>query len=172
MYEIVFNSETGNTRQLAEVILKALPEEKCVFIGEIGETALDFSERADIVFAGFWTDKGTCSEKMKTYLAGLENKKVFLFGTAGFGGSEAYFDQILDRVKPFLPESAMVIGSYMCCGKMPLGVLKRYEAMLTENPENAQAKMMVENYHHAASHPDLEDEKQLTELVQKVYNHN
>lgn len=37
-----------------------------------------------------------------SYLHQLENKKVFLFGTVGFGGESSYFDQILERVKRIL----------------------------------------------------------------------
>lgn len=170
MYSVVFSSKTGNTRGLAEKILEALPEEECAFIGEAREDGIASASYADVIFAGFWTDKGTCSRGMQEFLTGLENKKIVLFGTAGFGGSEEYYNKIMESVKTFLPSDCEVLGTYMCPGKMPIGVLKRYDAMLLENPENQQAKMMVENYHNAASHPDREDEKKLKELVKSIYS--
>ena len=51
-----------------------------------------------MVLVGFWTDKGTCDESTAQFLQQLENKQVFLFGTAGFGGSAEFFQQILNRV--------------------------------------------------------------------------
>lgn len=169
MYSVVFSSKTGNTRGLAERILKTLPEEECAFIGEARADGISAASYADVIFAGFWTDKGTCSENMQEFLAGLENKKVVLFGTAGFGGSDEYYQQILERVKGYLSPSCEVLGTYMCAGRMPIGVLKRYEAMLLKEPENAQAKMMVDNYHKASAHPNREDEKRLEALVKQIY---
>ena len=54
---------------------------------------------------------------------------MFLFGTAGFGESEAYFQKVLDRVKESIDESNSIIGTYMCQGKMPMAVRERYEKM-------------------------------------------
>ena len=45
---------------------------------------------AEMIYVGFWTDKGTADQACLELLGRLRNKKIFLFGTAGFGGSEAY----------------------------------------------------------------------------------
>ena len=45
------------------------------------------------------TDKGTADSKTIEYLKLLRDKKIFLFGTCGFGGSEAYFDRIITNVR-------------------------------------------------------------------------
>lgn len=50
---------------------------------------------ADVVFVGFWCDKGSCSPAVQHFLQGLAGKRVFLFGTCGFGESDEYFAQIL-----------------------------------------------------------------------------
>ena len=41
-------------------------------------------------------------------------KRVFLFGTAGFGGSAPYFEKILAATRKALDGSNTVIGSFMC----------------------------------------------------------
>ena len=112
---------------------------------------------ADVVFVGFWCDKGSCSPAVQHFLQGLVGKRVFLFGTCGFGESDEYFAQILDRVRAYLPADAQYIGGAMCQGKMGMGVKRRYEGMLEKDPENAQARMLIDNWNKAQSHPNEDD---------------
>ena len=112
---------------------------------------------ADVVFVGFWCDKGSCSPAAQHFLQGLAGKRVFLFGTCGFGESDEYFAQILDRVRAYLPADAQCIGGAMCQGKMGVGVKRRYEGMLEKDPENAQARMLIDNWNKAQSHPNEGD---------------
>ena len=115
------------------------------------------ASEADVVFVGFWCDKGSCSPAVQHFLQGLVGKRVFLFGTCGFGESDEYFAQILDRVRAYLPADAQYIGGAMCQGKMGMGVKRRYEGMLEKDPENAQARMLIGNWNKAQSHPNEDD---------------
>lgn len=72
-YSIIYSSNTGNTALLAEQIRKKFGEEECecyletcVLLGQ-NENEDKISD-SDIVFVGFWTDKGTCDEKTKLFL--------------------------------------------------------------------------------------------------------
>ena len=94
-YSIVTSSKTGNTQAVADAIAAALPPEGCVYRGAPAPEALD----ADVIFAGFWTDKGTCAQDMAGFLPLCGGKKVALFGTAGFGGDPDYFNMLLENVK-------------------------------------------------------------------------
>ena len=78
-YSIIFSSPTGNTRLLADAIRDALPEENCNYFG-VCENA---DTQSDILFIGFWTDKGTADKATLDLLEKLKNKRIFLFGTAG-----------------------------------------------------------------------------------------
>ena len=49
------------------------------------------------------------------------------------------------------------IGGAMCQGKMGMGVKRRYEGMLEKDPENAQARMLIDNWNKAQSHPNKDD---------------
>ena len=115
------------------------------------------ASEADVIFVGFWCDKGSCSPAVQHFLQGLAGKRVFLFGTCGFGESDEYFAQILDRVRTYLPADAQYIGGAMCQGKMGMGVKRRYEGMLEKDPENAQARMLIGNWNKAQSHPNEDD---------------
>lgn len=112
---------------------------------------------------GFWTDKGDADEVTKTFLQSLYRKKIFLFGTAGFGGDEAYFSQILSKVQSHLDASNVVVGTYMCQGKMNISVRRRYESMMDKQPE--QMKHLIENFDKASTHPDEADLEKLAKLV-------
>lgn len=159
-YAIVFSSRTGNTALLAQTIAEALPQKDCLYLGRPDAKALD----AEMLFVGFWTDKGSCDAEVSAFLKQLHGKKIFLFGTAGFGGSPAYFDRILQNVKTQLAETAEVMGTYMCQGKMPAAVRARYESMEAGDKQRA----FLENFDKALSHPDAEDLQQLRQAVQQL----
>ena len=147
-YAVVFSSKTGNTELLAKAIREELGTDGCVYFGMPDAEALK-----DTLYVGFWTDKGTCDGASAAFLSTLEGKRVFLFGTAGFGGAQTYFDQILASAAKNLPESAVEIGRFMCQGKMPETVRQRYEAM----EESPRRQAMLENFVQARSHPNAAD---------------
>ncbi len=152
-YAVVLSSKTGNTAILAEKIKEILSAHECSYFGNADEAPSD----VDIIFVGFWTDKGTCDEGIMNYLSRLENKKVFLFGTAGFGGGSAYFEQILERVKKNISKTNTIVDTFMCQGKMPISIRKRYEAILQQNPEDKKMIKMIENFDNALLHPNEDD---------------
>ena len=160
-YGVLFSSRTGNTRALAEAIRAALPQEACVYFGESGTAALD----ADTLYIGFWTDKGNADEATVRLLETLRNRRIFLFGTAGFGGSEAYFQRILDNAQRSIDPSNTVIGTYMCQGRMPQTVRERYVKMKGQPEHPANLDALIENFDRAMSHPDGEDLRALQEAV-------
>ena len=126
------------------------------------------ASEADVVFVGFWCDKGSCSPAAQHFLQGLAGKRVFLFGTCGFGESDEYFAQILDRVRTYLPADAQYIGGAMCQGKMGMGVKRRYEGMLEKDPENAQARMLIDNWNKAQSHPNEDDVSRIAAVAKEA----
>ena len=159
-YAVVYSSKTGNTKQLADVIYHSLPEGTCVYFGAPAQEAL----QAEVIFVGFWTDKGTCDDSIANFLQEINGQKVFLFGTAGFGGGQEYFEKILGNVTHNLISDSSLLGTYMCQGKMPMAVRHRYEAM----PEGPQRQASLENFDRGQSHPDEADFATLREIVNKV----
>ena len=141
---IIYNSLTGNTKLLAET-LDTLELDK------------------DVIYIGFWTNIGKADKETLEYLKTLKNKKIFLFGTCGFGLSEEYFTRIINNTKEYIDESNEVIGYYMCVGKMPQSVKDRYLKM----EDSKQKEMMIHNFDMALSHPDNND---LNNLINKVTN--
>ncbi len=63
---VIYSSLTGNTKQVAEAITSVLPADTpCVSISELPSDM----ESYDLVFAGFWVDKGTANKEARDVLA-------------------------------------------------------------------------------------------------------
>lgn len=150
---IVYSSQSGNTRYLAEALKQHLKEADC-FICETGNAA-DID--ADLFFIGFWTLHGECDNDTERFLKSLSGKTVFLFGTAGFGASPAYCRKILRRTQKHLNASVKLAGSFMCQGRMAAAVRKKYEKMLDSFFYRIYAKYMISNYDRALDHPNRQD---------------
>lgn len=156
-YAIVYSSRTGNTQMLAEALHAALPLQNCRYFGSPAPQA----GTAARVYVGFWTDRGDCDAETAAFLQTLHGKEVFLFGTAGFGGTQDYYDDVLHRAAQHLPPDARLIGQFMCQGKMPPAVRARYQAMAADPAHAAQAAVMLENFDRALGHPDAGDAARL-----------
>ena len=158
---IVCESLTGNTTMLSEALRAHLQ------LGSERVSAPIHAEpdSSDIFFVGSWTDKGDCAANTAAFLEKLEGKKVFLFGTCGFGRSEAYYDTVYCRFADHLRSGNQIIGHYFCQGKMPEAVLHRYEAMKAANPECSRWDECIENYNQALSHPNRYDLQSLCDAA-------
>lgn len=156
---IVVDSKTGNTRKLADALAAELGGVVCAVGSPEAGAAVD---AADTVLFGFWCDKGGCSEESAAALAALEGKRVFLFGTAGFGGSPEYFDRVLGNVRKHLPASAQLIGEIMCQGRIDPAARSKWEAAAQANPADPRATMMLKTFDAAEKHPSEQD---LTRVV-------
>ena len=154
---IVYASETGNTAQIAQAIREGCQGHEIVAFGPLPR---DVGE-AELIFVGSWTDKGTCSDRLRAVLPSLAGKQIFLFGTAGFGADQAYFSQIIRRLEGELPQNCTVIGWYMCPGRMGEGVRRRYEAMLQDPVSAGQAELLLKNFDAVRTRPDERDAQAL-----------
>lgn len=140
-YSIVYSSQTGNTKLLADALRAALPAEDCLYFGAPDAAAL----AADRLYVGFWTDKGSCDSSVAAPLAQVTGQEVFLFGTCGFGGGIAYFEQIIARVRD------------------------RYVCIAEEEPaKRSHMQKMIFNFDAALSHPDADDLQGLVEAVKAL----
>ena len=92
---------------------------------------------------------------------------MFLFGTCGFGADETYFAGVAARAAAHLPESAQIVGTFMCQGRMPSSVRRRYEHTAAQNPaQAARMAQLIANFDEAAAHPNDDDLVRLRAKVQ------
>ena len=65
---VIYSSLTGNTKQVAEAITSVLPSgTPCVSMKELPSDIAFY----DLVFAGFWVDKGTANKEARDVLLTL-----------------------------------------------------------------------------------------------------
>lgn len=150
---IIYSSNTGNTKKVAETMQKEFVNENLVYFGKVTESMPE----ADIYFIGSWTNKGNASDDIIEFVKKIENKKIAYFGTAGYGGSESYYKTLFERIKTNIDSSNKILGYFYCQGKMPIQVRERYIKMITENPEDSNLKVSIKNFDEALSHPDNDD---------------
>lgn len=164
-YSIVYSSRTGNTKKLAATIHKVLPPDSCFYYGTID----NFKDKlSKMIYIGFWTERGNADYLTIEFLKKLKNKKIFLFGTAGYGGSEDYFRNIINNVKKNIDSSNILIGTFMCQGKMPLAVKERYENMAKQNNSSVDIDKLIRNFEEALSHPDITDLERLKATLENL----
>ena len=167
-FVIVCESLTGNTAMLAEALRAHLQTQNAV----ITTPVLADADSSDVFFVGSWTDKGDCAANTALFLEKLEHKKVFLFGTCGYGRSDAYYDTVYRRFADHLKSNNQIIGHYFCQGKMPESVVLRYQAMKAANPETSRWDEWIENYNQALSHPNGNDMQELCNAVDTAMESN
>lgn len=154
---MMFDSRTGNTRQLAEIVTEVFGEKMTVDVN-----------LADIIFVGSWCDKGTLSDEIKKQISDIKNKKIFVFATCGFGADEKYYTTVLNRMTAEFDDSNMIIGGFVCQGKMPEAVRERYAAMSEKEPEEAKWKTFLTNFDIARSHPDEDDINRFKAVLERL----
>ena len=133
---LVVNSKSGNTRMVSGAIKRALQAAGVEFVhaaalsddADADQVALEAQGAcaADTVLVGFWCDKGACTPSVAALLSTLHGKRVFLFGTCGFGADQSYYQQIIDCVTSNLANDSELVGWAMCQGKMGPAVKQRY----------------------------------------------
>lgn len=132
---IVFASNTGNTKKLAEAIYNTLGEE--IYCGKISEEAME----SDVIFVGSWTMAFLCVPDIKEFLEKLNGKKVFLFMTAGYGDTDEYLTPIIDSMKANLNDTNEVIGSFICQGEVSQPKQEAIKKMDMAKYENMKANL-------------------------------
>ena len=78
-------------------------------------------------------------------------------------------DVLRRRVLTHLPESAHVVGTFMCQGSMPPSVRERYERQAEANPaQAARMAQLIDNFDEAVNHPDENDLARLRAAVEAL----
>ncbi|MCR5657199.1 MAG: flavodoxin family protein [Butyrivibrio sp.] len=152
-YLVVYASETGNTKKIADEIFYALPSDSKE---EINVRRWNGRHDAETYFIGFWANRGTCSLEIIDLIMSLHKKNVAFFGTCGLGNDQAYYKAIEQSAMVWLPEDNNFIGSYFCQGSMPPIIRERYEES-RERFSQAQYDRMIAIMDEGLKHPDKQD---------------
>ncbi|MGO5051261.1 flavodoxin family protein BilS [Lachnospiraceae bacterium LCP25S3_G4] len=166
-YAVVFLSKTGNTEKLAKAIYEAIPDDSKDIQRLSNQTD---REIAETIFVGFWTDRGTCSMEVVDYLSEIHDKNIILFGTCGMGADKEYYQHIEKQVSVWVSDDNNYLGTFMCQGKMPINIRKKYEGILEQGGRDDLALRMLRNFDEALLHPNQADYEDADRFVNRMLN--
>ena len=151
---IVYSSKTGNTKKLADAVAQMIAGEKTLCpVSEAPDPA-----GYDLVALGFWLQAGKPDPKAAEYLAGIGDKKLFLFATHGAAADSAHARNAIEIAKSLAP-SAQIAGTFNCPGEVSPAHLEK--ARKKDSPPQ-----WIDDTPAAVGHPDSGDIKQLAEKIQ------
>lgn len=67
-----------------------------------------------------------------------------------------------------IPDTATVVGTFMCQGKMGAGVPRRYEAMREQGVPAEKVDALLANFDTALTHPDDGDILALRDVLEST----
>lgn len=148
---IAYSSKTGNTKKVAESILKCFPK------GEIKDITDVENLNYDLIIVGTWIDKGTADAKALEFIETIKNKKIAYFFTLGaFPNSEHANDCIKNINKLFLDNKNTILGNFHCQGAIDPKLISWMSELPAEHPHSPN-KERIERWEEAAKHPNEND---------------
>lgn len=161
-YEVAYISNSGNTATIAEEIADMLSEEE-VHLTDL--SCDEISEDADVYLIGFGINRGTVPMKVMDALEIAESKTILLFVTCGMEPTESYKASVERKILPFLPDDCDYRGLFLCPGQFPEEVVRNLQEVLRRQPDNAQARSLLEQHQKTYGHPNKEDLEKLREFI-------
>ena len=152
-YLVVYVSETGNTKKIADEIFYALPSDSKE---EINIRSWNGKHDAETYFIGYWINRGTCSLEIIDLISSLHKKNVAFFGTCGMGNDQDYYRQMEQIGTLWLHDDNRFLGSYFCQGSMPYQIREKYE-QLRGKVDDDRLDRMIAMFDEGQRHPDKHD---------------
>ncbi|MCM1992110.1 flavodoxin family protein [Oceanirhabdus seepicola] len=160
-YLVIYSSETGNTKKLANTIGESLGNN--FDIAHVSMAPEPFSY--DVLFVGYRLTSGSIDDNLKEYLSSIRGKKIFLFGTMGANPSSPYGGIIKKNIQNIFEQNNTVIGHFLCQGQISNGIMDKWFNLLEKTPDDLHALKQLENYKSALKHPNENDMLELRNLL-------
>lgn len=149
---ILYSSETGNTKNLAESIRGYLPGEND-FISVDEEYNF---EKYDYIAICYWVNRGTFDNKTLEAVEHLKEKKVIALGTLGAYPDSAHADKCRVNAKEILEKDNDFLGVFLCQGKISGKLIEKFKDLPADHP-HAITEEKLKRYEIASKHPNEED---------------
>jgi flavodoxin len=142
---VVYSSQSGNTRKLAEAVFETLGGKKEIYPVADAPGA----EGYDLVFVGFWLKAGKPDPESAEYLARVGNARLFLFATHGAASGSEHARNAMAAART-LTAGADIVGSFSCQGEV-------VPKMLEKARSKSQPPVWLADAPDAVGHPDEND---------------
>lgn len=154
---IVYSSQTGNTKKLAEVCVEALTGDTDIYpVNEAPE-----SGSYDLIAVGFWLQQGKPDPLSMAYLSRIpKGKKIFLFATHAAAKGSEHATQAMDYAVTLLKEPT-IVGKFSCQGEANPKILEKAKG-------KPQPPVWLKDAPHAVGHPDAADMNELQQMIKDI----
>lgn len=149
---IAYSSRTGNTKKVAEALYGAA-EDKCVLMETEKVENLDCY---DLIFVGYWVDKGGPDKISREFLQKLEGKRIVLFQTLGADPMSDHALGCFANAGKWLKESNSVLGGLSIRGAIDPKLIETMEKRPVGHP-HAPTVESRKRWAEASTHPDQAD---------------
>ena len=160
---IVFSSLTGNTKKVAEEILKMMP--KGTEIYDLKE--LDRELDDELLVLGYWVDKAKPNKEMVEFMETLKDKKIITFGTLGAYPDSDHANETKENTTNILKNNNEVLGNFLCQGKINPKITEMFMKGVEKNVHRMTPERL-KRHQDAASHPNEEDFNNARNFVQSI----
>ena len=159
---IAYSSKTGNTEKVAKALYEGAPE-ACELKKVEEVEALD---AYDLVFVGYWVDKGGPDPKAKALLSTIKGKKVVLFQTLGADPDSDHGRTSFANAAKYLDADCMVLGTLSIQGAIDPQLIAAMSKMPAGSP-HAPNEESKKRWAAASTHPDAADLQKSKEYMEK-----
>lgn len=149
---IVYSSRTGNTKKVAEAIMKVMPEGTLCCPVEQAPAP----EAYDFIAVGFWADRENADAKAKAYMERIKGKRTALFATMGADPNSPHARMTMQNAQALLEQENTVTATFICQGRIDPAVTERLRKLPAGHP-HAMTPDRLARHEEAASHPDETD---------------
>lgn len=153
---IVYSSQSGNTKKLAEAVYNELTGEKSISPVENNPNIDDF----ELVIVGFWLAGGKPDPASTKYLENLSPCKLFLFATHGAAPQSGHAQNAMQAARN-LASACQVVGTFNCQGEVSADLLAKVQKKEVPPP-------WINDAPAAAGHPDESDISMLLSMLSEV----
>jgi len=159
-YVVLYQSKTGNTKQLAERIFQEIKN------GEKELIDIDLSAtvpEADVYFIGFGVRSSFCSMDILDAIETIQSGAVAFFATCGCFPIEQYKYMIERKISLWLANEVNYLGMFLCQGKV-----EEYRKKILLEENSNYKKELEQMFERGNDHPDAEDLTAAAEFVQTI----
>lgn len=154
---VVYSSQTGNTKKLAEAFYETIQGEKKISPVDQAPDPADY----DLIAVGFWLQAGKPDPKTMEYLPKIGiGKRLFFFATHGAAVGSDHVKNALAHARR-LAQNAEMAGTFTCQGEVNPKVLEKVKA-------KPQPPAWLDNAPGAVGHPDNADIESIKQVVKNL----
>ncbi len=160
---VIYSSKTGNTKKVANAIVEGVGSD-VDFFSVKDEINLSYY---DLIFMGYWVDKGTADANALEFMKSITNTKVALFATLGAYPATQHAKDSIEAGKKLLGENCEVVDSFICQGAIDPKLTNWMKTLPKEHPHGPD-EARLKRWEDASSRPDSSDLQNAKEFAENV----